>query len=81
MGKNNSVSDWNIMIDRDLCIGAASCVAVAPQAFDLDTEAKAILLKTAPNETKETVLDAARVCPVAAIIITDKKTGKRIYPK
>lgn len=31
------------MIDRNLCIGAASCVAVAPSAFELDAENKAVI--------------------------------------
>lgn len=73
------VHGWDIYIDRELCIGAASCMAVAPEAFELDSEAKAVLKPTASKETKEALLDAARVCPVAAIIITEK--GKRIFPK
>ncbi len=75
------VHDWVVAVDRSLCIGAASCVAVAPQAFGLDDEAKAYVLETADKETKDALLDAAKVCPVAAIMITEKKTGKRIFPK
>lgn len=73
------VGKLKITIDRSLCIGAASCIAVAPQAFQLDNEAKAILLPTAQNESQQTLLDAARACPVAAIIIQDE-TGKQIFP-
>ncbi len=79
--KSKDVHDWVVTVDRSLCIGAASCMAVAPKAFALDDEAKAYVLETANEETKEAVLDAARVCPVAAILIKDKKTGKRIFPK
>lgn len=68
-----------VTIDRDLCIGAASCVAVAPQAFQLDSEAKAIILPTASEESEQSLFDAARACPVAAIIIKDK-TGKQVLP-
>lgn len=74
------VHDWKIHIDRDLCIGAATCIAVAEKAFALDDEAKAILLDTASQESKEALLDAAKACPVAAIIIEDLK-GNRIFPK
>lgn len=66
-------------IDRDLCIGAATCVAVAPKAWSLDDEAKAIILDTAGDETDETLLEAAKACPVMAIFITDEK-GKQIFP-
>lgn len=73
------VGKYTVRIDRDLCIGAASCVAVAPKAYALDNEAKAILLPTAPEESPEAVVDAARACPVAAIIITDEN-GKQVFP-
>lgn len=66
-------------IDRDLCIGAATCIAVAPKAWSLDDEAKAIILDTAGDETDEILLEAAKACPVMAIFITDEK-GKQIFP-
>lgn len=66
-------------IDRNLCIGAATCVAIAPKAWVLDDEAKAIILDTASEETDETLLEAAKGCPVMAIFITDE-TGKQLYP-
>ena len=66
-------------IDRDLCIGAATCIAVAPKAWSLDDEAKAIILDTSKDETDETLLDAAKACPVSAIIISDEE-GKQLYP-
>lgn len=66
-------------IDRGLCIGAATCVALAPKAWALDDEAKAIILDTASDETDEALIEAAKGCPVMAIIITDEN-GKQIYP-
>lgn len=66
-------------IDQNLCIGAATCIAVAPKAWALDDEAKAIILPTALEETDETLLEAAKSCPVMAIIITDLH-GKQVFP-
>lgn len=66
-------------IDRSLCIGAATCVALAPKAWALDNEAKAIILDTAEVESDDTLLDAAKSCPVAAITILDDN-GKQIFP-
>ena len=66
-------------IDRDLCIGAATCIALAPRAWALDDEAKAIILDTSEEETDNALLEAAKGCPVMAIIITDEN-GKQIYP-
>ncbi len=66
-------------IDRSLCIGAATCVAIAPKAWELDNEAKAIILDTSDQETDDTLLEAAKGCPVMAIFITDEN-GKQLYP-
>ncbi len=67
-------------VDRDLCIGAATCVAIAPKTFVLDSDAKAVFLDTTVEDTDETIIDAAKGCPVAAIIIEDEQ-GNRIFPK
>ena len=66
-------------INRDLCIGAATCIAIAPKAWALDDEAKAIILDTSDQETDDTLLEAAKGCPVMAIFITDQ-SGKQLYP-
>lgn len=73
------VNKWTITVDRNLCIGAASCVAVAPKTFALDNEAKAIILDSAVDELEETIMDSAKSCPVAAVIIHDEN-GKQIFP-
>jgi ferredoxin len=66
-------------IDRNLCIGAATCVAIAPKAWALDDEAKAIILDTSDEESDETLIEAAKSCPVMAIFITDED-GKQLFP-
>jgi ferredoxin len=66
-------------IDQNLCIGAATCVAIAPKAWALDDQAKAIILDTAESESDEALLEAAKGCPVMAIIITDE-SGKQVFP-
>ena len=74
------IRNLSMRIDRDLCIGAATCIALAPKAWALDDEAKAIILDTCDAESDETLLDAAKGCPVAAIFITDTTTGKQLFP-
>lgn len=73
------INRLTVTVDRNLCIGAASCVAVAPKTFTLDNEAKAIFLPTASEESEQTIIDSAKACPVAAIIIHDE-TGKQVFP-
>ena len=68
-----------IKIDRDLCIGAATCTVIAPNTFGLDDEGKVVVLN--PNgDSLEKILSAAESCPVIAILLQDK-TGKSVYPK
>lgn len=75
-----AINALRITIDRDLCIGAATCVAIAPEVFVLDNEAKAIILATANNADDATIIDAARGCPTAAIIVEDQ-SGQKLFPK
>jgi ferredoxin len=74
------VRKLKVWVDRNLCIGAATCVAVAPQTFLLDEEAKAVILETTDADLDQTIIDGAKACPVAAIIIEDEN-GNRIFPK
>lgn len=73
------IRNLTMHIDRSLCIGAATCVAMAPKAWALDDEAKAIILDTSEEETDAALLEAAKSCPVMAIFLTDD-TGKQVYP-
>ena len=84
-----------IKVDRELCIGAASCVAVYPEVFQLDEENKAILLKNDGRHTSEQtqvdvlscstidddqLLLAAQSCPTAAISLYGSD-GTQLYPE
>jgi ferredoxin len=69
-----------IVVNRDLCIGAAPCVAIAGSVFQLDEEGKAIIIDEAGADD-ETIYLAAEACPVRAIILHDEKTGKQTYPQ
>lgn len=82
-----------VIIDRDKCIGAAPCIAVAPNVFELDDEGKAFVKDEAKNATDddgkiriktdsaddETIKTAAESCPVQAIIVYDDD-GNQIFP-
>ena len=68
-----------VEVDRNLCIGAASCVAIAPEVFELDGENKAYV-KNPKGADEETIMLAAKSCPVLAIKIYGKE-GKQIFPE
>jgi len=67
-----------IVIDRDLCIGAATCVTIAPGTFKMDDENKAVLVDIRGDEA-ETILLGAESCPTKAIFLYDEN-GEQIYP-
>lgn len=73
-------SGYKVWVDRNLCIGAATCIAVSPKVYVLDKEAKAVILDTADEDTIENIIESAKACPVAAIIIEDAQ-GNRVFPK
>ncbi len=68
-----------VTVDRNLCIGAAPCVAIAGSVFQLDEEGKAIVID-AHGADDETIKLAAEACPTRAIILQDEATGKQLYP-
>jgi len=70
---------YKIKIDRNLCIGAASCVALAPGTFALDSENKAIILE-GEGDVPDLIKLAAESCPTKAIILEDSETGEQEYP-
>ena len=72
-------SNYIIEIDRAACIGAATCVAVAGQTFRLDDENKVVVLE-GDWDSDDTILASAQSCPVLAIILKDKATGKTVFP-
>jgi len=67
-----------IEVKRDLCIGAAPCVAIAGAVFQLDEEGKAYIVDP-KGADDATIKMAAEACPVRAIFLYDD-SGKQIYP-
>ena len=65
---------YRIEVDRSLCSGMASCVKIAPDSFDLDTEGLAVLSGIADDRAVE----AAECCPLSAIAVFDDASGSRI---
>jgi len=79
MEDKNKSKKYKIKIDRNLCIGAASCVALAMKTFALDSENKAIILEGNGDEAEAIEL-AAESCPTKAIILENVETGEQEYP-
>ncbi|MGB2987103.1 MAG: ferredoxin [Phycisphaerae bacterium] len=74
------IEKLKVSIDRDECIGDGLCAEEAPGTFELDDDAKAIVLEGSTDE-EEKILDAARACPVDCIIVENRETGEKLHPE
>ena len=70
---------YQIYVDRDECIGAATCVECAPNVFALDDEDIAVVIDPTGDGDDE-VLAAAQDCPQQCIYLFDPDTEDQIYP-
>lgn len=72
------MAKYKIIYDREACIGAAACAAVAPQFFEMNEDNKADLLKGKKNtegkfervieaKDEKAAMEAVDVCPVSVI--------------
>lgn len=73
------VGKYRMKILRHLCIGAASCVAISPDVYELDSGNIAIF-KADAHDTEDNLLAAAQSCPTKAIEIFDNETGAKVWP-
>ena len=74
------IGKYTVKVVRNLCISAASCVAVSPNVFELDAENKAII-KSGATDDEANILMAAQTCPTKAIVIIETATGKQVWPQ
>jgi ferredoxin len=60
--------------DQDRCVSSGQCVMTAPDVFDQREDDGAVSLKTGspPPELAGRVRQAAAMCPVLAITITEE---------
>jgi ferredoxin len=77
----------DVGVDHDLCMGASSCVELAPEVFHLDWSKKKSMFDPAPLEASgssgtdpQRVFKAAQSCPYRAIFLKDANTGEDIFP-
>ncbi|KKS30500.1 MAG: hypothetical protein UV60_C0004G0021 [Parcubacteria group bacterium GW2011_GWA2_43_11] len=68
-----------VVVDRDLCIAAVSCIAVAGEVWELDDENK-VVAKDANAADDATLIASAEACPTKAILLFDN-SGAQIFPK
>ena len=70
---------YKIEVIRDQCITAETCVAEAPNTFEIDDEGIAIILDPVGDDDAA-VYAAAESCPVECVILRDEG-GNQVFPE
>ena len=82
--KQEHAHNLSVNIDESLCIGCCSCETIAPKVFSVD-KLKHINPKSSVHNiygaNEEKIMDAAETCPTKAILIDDKNSKRRIFPR
>jgi ferredoxin len=67
-----------VTVDHTLCVGNATCIRTAPNAFVHDEQRQSVVRDPA-GDPPERVLAAAESCPVSAIRVEDADTGEVLF--
>lgn len=68
-----------IVVDREGCIGARSCVIVSEETFQMDDGDLAYVVDP-EHADEDTLMMAAQSCPVLAIYLYDAE-GNQLFPE
>jgi ferredoxin len=66
---------WRVRIDQRVCVGSASCIAVAPKHFVFDDEDRSHPVREL-NDPDDALLNAVEMCPTGALTVVDTATGQ-----
>ena len=67
-------ASMKVVADKHKCVGAGTCVVIAPDVFDQDdADGIVVLLKEEPSEDRRAaVTEAVDFCPAQALMIVEK---------
>jgi len=75
---DRTLADLTIRIDRERCIGSGNCIKAEPDVFELDDTTVCVFKAEVPGIGRERLIEACRVCPVAALIVVDAGGGQLV---
>jgi len=73
-------NELKIVVDPDECVGDGVCCEEAPNTFEMNDDAKAVV-KDGEHDDTDTVIEAAKSCPTDAIRVEDAETGDVLVPE
>ena len=68
------MTDREIRVDRDRCMGSAQCIWYAPNTFDQDDDTVAVVIDQ-HGDPEEQILTAIDSCPAQAISAVERPRG------
>ena len=61
-----------VTVDFDVCASTGSCMQICPEVFELRSDGYLYILQEEPPESlRDQVVQAADMCPTAAITVED----------
>jgi ferredoxin len=58
-----------VHVDKETCVGDETCVDECPEVFEMQGDVAVAKMENVPKELEKKVEEAAKNCPVEAIII------------
>ncbi len=58
-----------VRVDKETCVGDETCVEICPEVFEMQGDVAVAKSDNVPKNLEEKVNEAAKSCPVEAIII------------
>jgi ferredoxin len=65
------MADWDIIVDREICMGSGMCYMYASETFDIDESAKAVV-KNVDGDSIENIRTAIEACPTGALRLIER---------
>lgn len=64
------VADWEIIVDREVCMGSGMCFVYAPNTFDIGDDAKSSVTDV-EGDPIESIRAAIEACPTGALRLVE----------
>jgi ferredoxin len=65
------MADWDIIVDRQICMGSGMCYMYASNTFDIDDSAKSVVKKV-DGDSIDSIRTAIEACPTGALRLVER---------
>ena len=65
------MAEWEIVVDRELCMGSGTCYLYVPNTFEVDDGAKSFV-KQPDGDPLESIRTAIEACPTGALKLIER---------